>query len=756
MLFDALVTASDTATFNIEVSPNASTQLGILQGIPLASVMSSMLGFKESAIPPIGSSVLCYQVKPGLCYILGIIPDQNIGIYPMPSRTIIGAGDGNNDTQNVQGYNYRSTKIQSTNNNRPTDIVEGEYSIGNELGVLIGLFQELAVLKGSELAQVQCFLFDDLVRIISHNFEHWTSMGGLKVFHDGQGLNLEYGATHIPSEGLGVASVTSTPSTDKTPFSNTGTATVDDSKDFYAVKPNDQLQAIERLKVFVGRLGDFVRLSLVRPTPDQPRLFGVDPSSANKDLGLFDLHLGTDGKFHIRSIKEIFIEKLNWIKVPQRVRTPEDPQGNANVSYKEKALYEWDTTITYNENPLGYFLQLRDYAAYSQDLALTNFRKQDKDFNINDEKPDLTQIDKVDPLTPVNYRYALTKSGIYLMENGGMLFKDAFGSAIVMEGGNICHQPAKDLVLQPMRNLIGKVGQFTSIASRLDVDISSSEGGYRLKTKQAQYNYSSDSGIVLHSDSDSLSAGTPDTSAITDIGGIVLKAKTGVHRYADSAVDTINTSYKVNAGEIWQESVNLSRYISQQDLHLTAKQSVLGLAQGNIAMVAGRVALLAGDSTTTVGKKGQTLAVEPTDPNAPFNPPKGVVALTTYTDLATKDIADDITTGTPDFKPLQFKFLDSSAYHLTDSDCLFQTICQQENIVTDILNTVSWSENPVNNTYPYPGSDNFNGNFLVTCKLNNSTPASGGYDLDYKSGNDLISQSQLEKTSLQTYKVLTF
>ena len=102
------------------------------------------------------------------------------------------------------------------------------------------------------------------------------------------------------------------------------------------------------------------------------------------------------------------------------------------------------------------------------------------------------------------------------MENGGICMRDAWGSALVMEGGNIYIQSAKDTVMQPLRNLVAKVGQFASIAANQDIDLSSTSKGVRIKADQAVYLYSANSGVVIQSDGLTESPGPTDLTAVVE------------------------------------------------------------------------------------------------------------------------------------------------------------------------------------------------------------------------------------------------
>src|ERR1019366_3004721 len=150
-----------------------------------------------------------------------------------------------------------------------------------------------------------------------------------------------------------------------------------------------------------------------------------------------------------------------------------------------------------------------------------------------------------------------TKSWVSLMGNGGISLADAWGSAINMEGGNIYIQPAKDLIVQPNRNLIAKVGGNVGIAARGELDFSSTNGGLRIKTENVQYLYSENGGIVLHTDGEAATKAArtynpydPD-SMVTNVSGIVFKASnSSINAYAEQVYLNATDALVAKSGSI--------------------------------------------------------------------------------------------------------------------------------------------------------------------------------------------------------------
>lgn len=721
-IFQGVISSSDTGTFCVQVSPLGQRQQSLIQGIPLSTCMAHLMGFKESVLPQVGSYVLCYRSAVNQCIILGVIPKpDSLGVEgQMPNRTIIGAGDGNNDEQNTVGYGSDGTKFHTINNTRPTDITEGDYVIGNDFGVLLGLFSQFATLKASELAQVQAFVLDDLVRIISHNFQHFTALGEMKVFHDGQGIHLECGMTHSPHESLGMPEVVQLAK--DSPIEFTGTATIDDKDNFYNLK-DEQQTAVERLKIIVGKLGDFVKIMLVRPSETDTNNIGGFPKQ-NPDTGLFDFQLLGDGTTLVRSVKGISLQKTNWIRVPNRIRSPENPLGDdgATIVYPEKKAYEFDKTFTYEGQPFLYFLQIRDYLAYmNEEYSIANIKVHTEDYFINDDvtkEKILTDIEKIDPLS--NTHYEKKTSSISLMPNGGIALTDAWGSSIVLEGGDIYIQAAKDEYHQPMRNLVAKVGKSISMSSKNEIDFSSTEGGLRIKTQDAQYFYSDKAGIILEANGPLTQDFSPTDSALSSVSGIVLKsANSGIYSYSQYNYQRTTIASTLYAKECFFTTDTSLLLTSQGSLDVQCA-STINMGANNIFMIASSESVLAGLTNTVVGLKLQTIAVSPSGPVSGYLTTDGLDKVTTNNTKVQGFKAADFT---PNFKQdnaftsLQFKFLASSKYGLTNNDIMPQTMTQIEDNKFNTHSLVTWTEQSINNTYPFPGASN--PNFLATVVLEN-------------------------------------
>ena len=744
-----------------------------MQGTPISTILSSFLGFKEVVLPQPGSRVLCVEDYAANCFIIGIIPNQSMEFQALASRAMLGAKNALSDTANREGHENYTTAIYDAR--RPGDVVDGEHVVSNEFGVLLGLYQQMANLKASELSQVQCFLLDDLVRIISHNFQHYTAIGEYNIYHDGRHLMAEFGATHKPAETYGSPAVFNDKGSE-TIFEAEDEHSVDDEKDFYKIKPDERVKAIERFKVFLGGVGDFIHMFLVRPEPESLRI--LDPEQDNDkikpDTGLCDVHMGVDGGIHVRSVKEVFIEKTNWIRVPLRKAYPDDPKGDdaAKLDYDEKKSFEFNDDYLYKKNPFTYAMQLRDYVAYvNETLNYQNFKKHEKDFYVNDDidkEKNLRKIGNIDAETKLNSeQYQLRTAGIYLMPNGGITIRDAWNSAIVMEGGNIYLQPAKDLVSQPLRNMIAKVGGSINMACKLHLDLSSSEEGMRIKSEKTQYFYSDSGGLVFEANSIYETPGEPEPAkqAVEYVSGIVFKSMLGIYNYAGT--DIVNYSKR----KLLFQSMENMDFIGGKDINILSSTNLSAFAETSIALYSGSVTqllsdggvLVAGAGSTVLGQKDQPLGVgyDLANKNPFIDPLYGVLAVSDLTDALKKikEHKENILEQTvfekeEKFDDLHFKFLDSYKYGLLDpqEDSLPTTMAQQDDLLTDLYHLKEWEEKEVNDTMPYPGKDLFDLFYYSVEKPANLEDNEIGQDYSNKAdaGNK---PAKIELDSLTKYKV---
>jgi hypothetical protein len=773
-IFTAVVVTSNAGSHAITVHRESYGKVRkgdmgyMMQAIPISNVMATYLGFKESSLPQPGNRVLCITDSMAKCFVLGTITPENLKMQSTSSRGMLGAKNALADEANRVGH-LEYTPV-FTDNRRPTDVVDGEHVISNEFGILMGLYQQLATLKASELAQVQCFLLDDMVRIISHNFQHYTALGEYNIWHDGTKIMSEFGATHKAAEAYGTPAVTS--DTGSPTFTEVDKHDVKDDKDYYKIEEDERRKAVERFKLFLGSVGDFLHLFVVRPDPNnKPKLNQQDPNKP--DTGLCDIHIGTDGGLHLRSVKEVFLEKTNWIRVPHRKSSPEDPNGDdaENLQYEKKQKFSFNDGYKYKGNPFTYALQIRDYVAFvNEKCGYQNFKKHEKDFYVNDNissENSLKSFGPIDKDTDLYQQdYELRTAGIYLMPNGGITIRDAWNSAIVLEGGNVYIQPAKDIMLQPLRNFIVKAGGNINLDCKKHIDLSSTKEAVRIKSEKSQYFYSEKGGIVMETKGEKDNTGKPDpkTQAIEEVGGIVFKSKLSIYNYAEK--DIVHYAKKK---VLFQSLENMDLIAPENTITIFGKDAVHVLSNDTVSTygektnlhVSDGTVLLAGAETTALGQEDQNLGVMYDDKNMFIDILKGIFPVSEITSglaqlkEAKKEILQQVTFYEEQkFKDLKFKFLKSNKYgKLTpNEDAIPASLAQQDDKMTGLYSLSTWEQTEINETLPFPGKEMFENFYLDAEKPENLEANSIGKDYSSKADSS-PSPASVTLKSLKEYKI---
>lgn len=82
---------------------------------------------------------------------------------------------------------------------------------------------------------------------------------------------------------------------------------------------------------------------------------------------------------------------------------------------------------------------------------------------------------KIDPFG-TNKTFYTGKAMISLTPDGGVIIQDAWGSQIILSGGNIFISAERDIILQPGRDLLAMVGRDTGMMSHRNIEISALSG----------------------------------------------------------------------------------------------------------------------------------------------------------------------------------------------------------------------------------------------------------------------------------------
>lgn len=452
------------------------------------------------------------------------------------------------------------TGIRNCSAGRPGDILPGDLAAMNELGVGLMVGRLLATMKASDIARLDFFYLDNLVRLFSANFEHFAS-GYERSIKDDEGEISEIETlTPYPWEFMGVSSPSAASLA---------------AKDYKWVKgqndapvePVDPAQiGFWRLMRLRGYLGDLERLYVAAPNPQQlpvNKLAG-DVEKPPADVGLFEQVIGADGSFTLRSARHITLAKTCLIPIPKRRREEHDAAGDSPYSetepYKSSGIFGAGESHSKPEfpwadsSPSSRGAQLWDFMAYTANwyhvVPLARHQKdwylpQSKDVqigSISGEDRDPPSAPLINgafeaPLptgtsVPIDHRGSVTvfksSASINMLDDGSIVLEDGYGSQIKLSGGNIYLTCPGDIWFQPGRSLIQWAPKDIISRAGNAVDISAAKGDIRVKAERNLHALAGNSGIggvLLESKADGTAYNFETTGESVVSSGIMLKSK---------------------------------------------------------------------------------------------------------------------------------------------------------------------------------------------------------------------------------------
>jgi len=389
---------------------------------------------------------------------------------------------------------------------RPMDSLPGDWGAINDFGAAFILGRALASIRASDLAKVEAFWGDDLLRVTGYNFEAFHAAAEKqRVDDEGEWNEIEFSTPFI-WEGLGVR--------------RPGIAVSRNSDDpvragnrFATVEPaEDDQHIIPRAVRLGGYLGDVERSWVCAP-PDgieRERFSRVKPPY----VGLSEILRGIDGTIGIRSAREIIIEKTIKIPVPKRLKSSEDPTGDNRTNYDAAGLNDDEiskTPFVWGSDEAN----VRAVQAIDQTLwsygryASAGLIRHEKDWYLPEEE-DLSSVagDGTFYSKPLNLghrfllplgefadividhrygnsvRYYRTRSGFRLHDDGSFTLEDGYGSQIKMTGGSIFLTAVNDIWLQPGRSLIGWAPFDVVMRAGNCADITAAKKAVRIKSEE--------------------------------------------------------------------------------------------------------------------------------------------------------------------------------------------------------------------------------------------------------------------------------
>lgn len=483
-----LATVSDVFNKPNRIRVSADKSIGILVATYVPNMFSQALGVSFNYLPPIGETVLCMRDpnNSGECYALGVIPTEKNVNYSTDSNFIDVISK--KDYEGTSGeYRQNSNKTVPSRNSgvRPADLVDGEAIISHPSGTGVEILSNLAALRASDLAFVEAFIQDDLIRIMSMNYEHIHAAGETKVVINGGMVDQVQNITDTESNGLNSPE-------NNLKFLSEGKNDLqtqkDDKTDYY-------LDGKWLLTDFKGKLGNVISGWIRYPET----LISMDGNSGQFQSGRARYHFNQDGTFVLQSLGDIIIEKVQCIPVPRLNKKKLDELYD--ISKRELKYYaQWiPVNGTSAQDYQLNLYQIRDYARYLTNyLTLAEFRAQAEGKDPRIVIP--TDAQMSNPTTGASSDGINQNTGAYtkiwdnylvystarfmIMRNGDVAITDNSGNSLSMniDGIKLCSSTNMEIHSAGSINMYA--GTEINVLARKDIELSSVLRGVLIKANR--------------------------------------------------------------------------------------------------------------------------------------------------------------------------------------------------------------------------------------------------------------------------------
>lgn len=447
--------------------------------------LSYSFGFSESHPAREGDLVLVYGEDPRSKSgrIIGRVPYQ----WNFSKGDKYRDPDGYNRNQYTQLENTRVLKLgfygaplerkgdDSTHlmtNFRPTDIYPGEYVNINQhnCGIKGGLFSA-SLMGGGAILRMSALT--NAARLSCDSYTRNSLYGSNREFHNGRYLSSERDVAIYQEERLG-----GDHKNDK--------VWTDDSEEPIAGE-NQTMRP--RMKELSGYFGNISAKFCLRPDPDDNGIRVQGESMPNEE-GVARETIDPSGQYRLSAAGMIAIERTGRIPVPVRIAYPTDK--NHDISSNPEKLEPFE----HKSGDPGYRqLELFDRQAY--DLKNQYARVDGLGLGGDDKKDHyVPQEEELKPLTDsydikftgsntVNIKkFDKRRAGIYIGEDGSVIVRDAWGSEIVMLGGNITFSCAGNIMNLPGRTSLTIAGDDIVQKAQNSIDIHASEHDVRVSASR--------------------------------------------------------------------------------------------------------------------------------------------------------------------------------------------------------------------------------------------------------------------------------
>lgn len=674
-------------------------------------------GYTHSQLVQEGSSVLVYKPKSfkdfGL--IVAVINPIYTGEDPKIKTSSFMADLEPSATQFTE-LAYRDIltdqeylSVVNANGGRVPDLFPGESVWANEVGSCLALLAKSVRMQGSERSKIQCFYLDDLIRVVSGQWQHFSSIGEHHIWNDyGYVTEERYGSYH-QCEVMGIPEYGSTVANESSP-------------DYEKAKESDltlkepKMIPHKRFHSLFGHLGGLYQLFVTQPSGEDPSVYGDQ-----EDKGIAHFAIDDNGRVILRSLSDIIFQRTNMIALPRKNFEAWDPEGDKvedDDPFEAKKPFKWDTTKV-EQHPL----QLRDYFTWAKK---NTYQRLYELSDLNDKKDWILKEEGEAPKPDNNYDTILKneedysdweeRSTFFFMgKDGTMTMRNDKGAEITLCDGNIDITCPGELRLRSGKNVVVLAGDDLIAKARNSADITATEKDIRIKAKENIHTYTERSFLIdVGKDDEPKPKGKGENASLPE--GVIIRAKKHkIFIWGDVLQLTAKTrlileGVKQSASRLIVAIKDIILAAENQFILATGKNGEAGyFANGSNALVFGKSANVIASSSANVIKGSKAMvplmwAPIGSSPYSQIQPKIG--------DLSSQFLSDDawLAEFKKDLrKDWAFTYRTESDYDTTGNFKFYESFWQYLARNGGDGPSEAWKEEELRETYPWPGKQHYDG-----------------------------------------------
>ena len=431
-----------------------------------AGIFSPLLGIRTKFLPPVDMRVVVLGSSVSTGWIISTLPAESYDVQAGGANSMVEMQLADQDLEPFK-QKFEGMGLTVTN---PNDLLEGEFVIGNNFGVAVQFLTTMIKMQASERAKVEAILMDDMVRIISETYKHYSSFGDFQIYNDGR-LNVRFDGTSYEFESFGK-------NDNKTPL-------VDVQNKLVNFQDEYTQTGRWRFSEYIGFLGDFIHTFVTEPNN---ALAAIAEEATRPGKARMQMH--SDGSVIMQSVADISIERVCRVVSPTEIRRQDDPEGNKKTEFdklNKEYLKIWDYGKDMSKAHYASY-QLRQYARWlSCYHSFARFLQMDKDWKLPKETDFQHSWDNneedVKQANEGKEKIYDVYATFRIMRDGSILIMDGYNSAISMVRGNIQMSSVRHIELDAAGDIKINAGQNIYIKARRNIEVSAIVGGLTLKAR---------------------------------------------------------------------------------------------------------------------------------------------------------------------------------------------------------------------------------------------------------------------------------